>query len=65
MKARIKKKHQKCHEYTTRRIISMYEFPVTKRRKTILRIRGINPWMINNVTIYVLHPNKIINREEK
>ena len=57
MKARLKKKQVRRIEYTTRRILSMYEFPVKKRRKAILRIHGINPWMINNVTIYVLPPN--------
>lgn len=65
MKFRTKKKQEKCHECNTRRILSMYEFPVKKRRKAILRIHGINPWMINNVTIYVLPPSAVQKGETR
>jgi len=53
MKWRVKKKQLKRYERKTYAILLRMDCPViiTKRRKTILRIHKVKPWMLNEVMI--------------
>ena len=53
MKWRVKKKQLKRYERKTYAILLRMDCPViiTKRRKTILRLHKVKPWMLNEVTI--------------
>lgn len=59
MKWRVKKKQLKRYERKTYAILLRIDYPViiTKRRKTILRLHKVKPWMLNEVTIrYTINP---------
>ena len=53
MKWRVKKKQLKRYERKTYAILLRIDYPViiAKRRKTILRLHKVKPWMLNEVTI--------------
>ena len=53
MKWRVKKKQLKRYERKTYAILLRIDYPViiTKRRKTILRLHKVKPWMLNEVMI--------------
>ena len=53
MKWRVKKKQLKRYERKNHAILLMVKCPViiTKRRKTILRLHNVKPWMLNEVII--------------
>ena len=53
MKWRVKKKQLKRYERKNHEILLMVKYPViiTKRRKTILRLHKVKPWMLNEVMI--------------
>lgn len=53
MKWRVKKKQLKRYERKNHAILLRIDYPViiTKRRKTILRLHKVKPWMLNEVII--------------
>lgn len=59
MKWRVKKKQLKRYERKNHSILLRIDYPViiTKRRKTILRLHKVKPWMLNEVMIrYTINP---------